>query len=255
VADRSRFLHLERPRNGRAPEPEPAGADPTAERIEAVERPEEARPAAPTSSGAQLDRFGPEPEPRIELLEAEGGRQPFTRCMRCGMDSNVFATECPGCGASLDTAPQRAFNERLWQERRAEAEREARAEAERRELQARASDEQAAAVRAAAEELAREVGDRERRRIAVEEGRWGEVLGGLGGSRDPSPLGLRLLRALPGGWPRTAATALAVLAVLALLASGLAGGLEGWHGARLVLGIALALWLFVPPGWPGRWRF
>jgi hypothetical protein len=179
-----RFLHLERPRAAAEADATPDSSAATAERFEGVERPG-ARPAAPTSSGAQLDRFGPEPEPTIELVEAGGGAQPFTRCMRCGMDHGVFATQCTGCGASLDTAEQRAFNERLWARRQEEAAREARASAERREHEARAQEELARARRAMGEELAREVGRRERARLDEEEWR----LGGGGAGR-----GWRFLR-------------------------------------------------------------
>ncbi len=157
-----RFLRIERPRAERADEDAPSPD--TAERIENVRRPGPA-PAAPRSSGADLDRFAPEPEPGLELVEAGDGERPFTRCMRCGMDHSVFATECSGCGASLDTEAQRDFNERLWAKRQEEAAREARAEAERRELAARADAELAVSRRAMGEELAREVGRRERERL------------------------------------------------------------------------------------------
>jgi hypothetical protein len=171
-----RFLHLERPRAPRAGDA-PAATPAPAGRFDGVERRAAAEPAPATATGVSLDRFGPEPEPRIELVEIDGGRQPFTRCMRCGMDSSVFATECPGCTASLDTEAQRAFNERLWLDRRADAAREEGAAADRRELQARAAAEDAKLRREYAEALAREVGDRERRRLAADgyrfQGRWG----------------------------------------------------------------------------------
>jgi len=181
-----RFLHLERPRADAAGPAHPGGE--TAERFEGVERPGPA-PEAPRTSGAELDRFGPEPPPRIELVEAASGERPFTRCMRCGMDHNVFATECGGCGASLDTAAQREFNEKLWAKRQEEAAREARAASERNEIQARADSELAAARRAMGEALAREVGRRERRRLGVEEWQSGDGWGGL----------LRFLRRILGG--------------------------------------------------------
>ncbi len=188
-----RFLRIERPRADRADE---AGASPeTAERFEGVERPGRG-PGAPRASGADLGRFGPDPEPRIELVQADAAERPFTRCMRCGMDHNVFATECSGCGASLDTEAQRDFNERLWARRQEEAAQEARAEAERRAMAARSEAELAVARRAMGEELAREVGDAERFRLGREGlgGGWDGVAGrGYGGP----PLGWRLLRALP----------------------------------------------------------
>lgn len=167
-----RFLRIERPRSER---PDDADQSPeTAERFGAVERPGPV-PAPPRSSGAGLGRFGPEPEPTIELVAADASERPFTRCMRCGMDHNVFATECSGCGASLDTEPQRAFNERLWAKRQEESAREAEADAERRELAARAEAELAASRRAMGEELAREVGRAERRRLGAGglDGGWG----------------------------------------------------------------------------------
>jgi hypothetical protein len=157
-----RFLHLERPRTASAAEA-PRRA---AERFEGVERPGTA-PRAASASGAALDRFGPDPDPRIELVEADASERPFTRCMRCGMDHPVFAVECSGCGASLDTAAQREFNERLWAARQEQAVREQAALAEREALRARAGAELDASRRAMGEELAREVGRRERRRLGL----------------------------------------------------------------------------------------
>src|SRR5512146_1022917 len=159
-----RFLRIERPRSER-PDDAPPSPE-TADRFGDIER-SGRTPGAPRSSGADLGRFGPDPEPRIELLETGAADRPFTRCMRCGRAHNVFATECSGCGASLDTEPQRDFNERLW--------------AKRQEA------ELAASRRAMGEELAREVGRLERRRLGMEEpGGWG----GLGGGGDDgAPLG------------------------------------------------------------------
>jgi hypothetical protein len=174
-----RFLHLERPRADASDEPDPSAA--TAGRFEGVVRPSTgAAPGAPRTSGADLERFGPEPPPPIELVEAGSAERPFTRCMRCGMDHGVFATECGGCGASLDTAAMREFNEKLWAKRQEEAAREARAAAERAELQRRAGAELSSARRAMGEELAREVGRRERRRLAqwgsAGSDRWGRLI-------------------------------------------------------------------------------
>lgn len=162
-----RFLHLERPRSAAPDEGDPTPA--TAERFEGVERPGAGNaPGAPSSSGADLGRFGPEPEPGIDLVETAAGERPFTRCMSCGMDHNVFATSCSNCGASLDTEAQREFNDRLWARRQEEAAREAAWAAERKELAARAEAELSASRRAMAEELAREVGRRERARLDAE---------------------------------------------------------------------------------------
>jgi hypothetical protein len=183
-----RFLHIERSRAAGAADPADAAAG-TAGRFGTVERPS-AGPAPPPASGAELGRFGPEPPQALELLESSAGERPFTRCMRCGMDHGIFATECTGCGASLDTEPQREFNERLWARRQEEAAREARAAEERRARAAREEAEIASArrtpggpergggsaaptgSRAMGEEIAREVGRRERLRLDVELG-WG----------------------------------------------------------------------------------
>jgi hypothetical protein len=237
VSRLSRFLHLERPRSGSPAEAEPSAG--TAERFEGVERPSRG-PEAPRSSGADLDRFGPEPPPRIELLETESGAQPFTRCMRCGMDHGVFATVCTGCNASLDTPAQREFNEKLWVRRREEAAREEAAAAERRTLEERAQADLARAQRTMGEALAREVAARERWRLGHGEG-WSDSWSS--GYLGPS-LGLRLLRALPD-WRWQVGGVVAAVAVLGGLG---ALGLRGHPGALLVA-ILLGILLVVP-----RWR-
>ncbi len=236
-----RFLRIERPRSERPDDAEPSPE--TAERFEGVERPGPA-PGAPRSSGAGLGRFGPEPEPKIELVEVDAGERPFTRCMRCGMDHNVFATECSGCGASLDTEAQRDFNEKLWARRQEEAAREARAEAERA---ARAEAELAASRRAMGEELAREVGRSERRRLGMDEGPgggWEGLGGGWEPGADGAPLGWKLLRALPD-WRWQAGSLVAAIAVVGgLVAFGRAG-----HPIALFVAMLLVIVLAVP-----RWR-
>lgn len=221
-----RFLHLERARPG-GPGAEPSREVPggTEERFTGVERPQPG-PAAPSRprTGARLERFGPEPEPTLELVDVDGSR-PFIRCRRCGMDNNVFATACQGCGVSLDTPEQHDFDERFWTARQAEAEREAREAGERRELQARAEAEAARERRAMGEAMAREVGERERRRLDGWMGR-----GGSGG--EWSPLGLRLMRHLiPDERWQVAAMALAAGSSAVLAGYGI-------HVRSAVLGIA-----------------
>jgi hypothetical protein len=169
-----RFLHIERSRAG-APDTEPDAG--TARRIGGVER-TPAAAAPPPRSGADLDRFAPPPPPSIELDRPEVDERPFTRCLRCGMDHNVAAAECTGCGARLDTEEVRVANERLWQERLAQAAREAQADAERRAARAEAEEQAARDRRAAAEGLAREIGEAERRRLDRELGPGGDVLRG-----------------------------------------------------------------------------
>jgi hypothetical protein len=241
-----RFLHLERPRAEASGSP---GAEPspaTAGRFGGVERPGTGpEPGAPRSSGADLDRFGPEPPPSIELLETAAGERPFTRCMRCGMDHNVFASECAGCGASLDTAEQRDFNDRLWAKRQGETAREAAAAAERREREAREQAELAAARRAMGEELAREVGKRERIRLGMDERGWTGWGSGAQGYTG-APVGLRILRALPDWrWQLGA-----IVAALALVGGLVAYGLRGHPGAVFVA-IVVAI-LLVAPQWRMR---
>lgn len=174
-----RFLHLERERPAREGETSATPA-PSAGRIEAVQRPAGPGPRAATRSGAELGRFGPEPEPVVELLETDG-KPAFSRCLRCGMDSHVLATACPGCGADLDTPEQRAFSERLWEKLAAERAREEAASAERRRTLDADAAAEGRARRALAEEMAREVGESERRRLDAELGRGG--WGGFGWGR------------------------------------------------------------------------
>ncbi|WP_242395221.1 hypothetical protein [Anaeromyxobacter oryzisoli] len=241
-----RFRHLERRRTARRDAGGPQGPAPRAERFEGVERPS-ATPLPAPATGASLGRFGPAPEPSLELADTAGAR-PFTRCARCGTDSHAFATACPGCGARLDTPDQHAFDERLRAAREAEAAREEAANAGRRALQARDAADQARARRALAEAMAREVGEHERRRLDAEYGGWGGGLGRWGGRYDPTPLGLRLLRLLPGpGWRLTAGV-VAAAAVLALAALGLSGLVHRRGGPLLGLAVFLALVLIAPPG-------
>lgn len=267
LADRplNRFLHLERARpEGRGPAPGHEPPTPGAERFAGVERPLAGGPSPATHTGVQLGRFGPEPEPTLELLDT-AGRPAFTRCMRCGGDSNVLLTECPNCGADLNAPAQRAFGERFWAERQAQDAREARAEAEREEVRRRAADEEARARRSMGEALAREVGEAERRRLDAD-GLPGGDLGGGGfrwggggwagdgttGSFDPTPIGLRLLRLIPDPRWQWGALGAALVLVLGLVGYGLAGG-AGHRGPWLALGIAVAVLLVSPGGW-SRWR-
>ncbi len=156
------------------------------------------------------------------------------------MDYNVFAVECAGCGASLDTEAQREFNERLWAARQEEAAREARAAAERDELRSRAEADPDRRRRAMGEELAREVGDLERRR-----------LGGFGGEPGSfEPLAFRLLALIDDPATRVAvgisgAAALVVLAVVGLVRPD--------SRPALYAAIALAALLLVPPRRRRRW--
>lgn len=232
---RRRFQRLERPRAaGPAPEPGPGDAAIEArERFGAVER-----PGAPVGraarSGAGLDRFGPAPEPRLELAEPADGDRPFVRCARCGADASPFATRCERCDADLGTPEQRAFSERFWAERQVQAARE-RAEEEAR----RAERDREASVdrRAMGEALARAVGDAERHRLAR------EGFGGAPWTSDGEPASLapalvRILRAVegPARWGALAAV-IAVPGALFLSRSTFG----------LFLGIVVIVVLVAPP--------
>lgn len=248
---RRRFSQIERPRaaGGDAPDLTPG----TDDRFGALEGPG-APPApgeAPAVARGHTDRFRPAAERPLEVEARADAAQPFVRCARCETDSSRFAARCTTCGEPLDTDAQRAFNERLWAERRAAAEAEAGARVEREATLEQARAEEAAARRGMAEALAREVGARERRRL---EGgglgepdfgpsggeRWGG--GGWGDALGPGvPIGLRLLAALPSPWGVVAGVGAAALAVGLFLVKPAAG---------LVLGTLLVALLT-----PGRWRW
>jgi hypothetical protein len=167
-----RFLHIERSRTAAPAEAEPDAA--TARRFGGVEEPAGA-PGAPARSGAGLDRFGAPPPAALELARPDAGERPFTRCPRCAMDHHVTAVECTQCGARLDTEACRAFNDALWEERRAAAAADEEAAAALRAAREEAQAQAARDRRAAAETLAREVGEQERRRLDVELGGGGEL--------------------------------------------------------------------------------
>jgi len=123
----SRFLNIEKERQ----EEVTGKAGEVSGRFEALERTATTAPAAP--SAVVAERFAPrEPaEPKaphsledaqraalepsgLELMEVRAGDQPFVRCAHCETDNHMAAKACSSCGAVLDTAEQRAFNERIW---------------------------------------------------------------------------------------------------------------------------------------------
>ena len=246
-----RFRRLERPRTT---EPgEAAAPSGTGTRIEAVRGPgQDPAPPAPAEAdpgaSGHLDRFRPPAERGLELDLSDHDRQPFLRCAGCETDNFRAAARCTTCGADLDTEPQRAFNQRFWTGRKAEAAAEAEASAARRTL----LDEEQARIavlrREGAELMARQVGDAERRRLEREgfTPGWGGGSSPLDWSGEvaPSalPMGVRLLRRLPPGWPIPAGVALALLPFLLYLLAPLGGLVAG----------AVLLVLFSPPGWRSR---
>ena len=295
---RRRFSQIERPR--RPGEPAPDQTPGTSTRFGAVGEParpedpaaapEAAPPAAPTPAAGDgaaaepfgvaeppgqapvapghTDRFRPAAARPIEVEERGAETQPFVRCCRCETDASRFAARCTTCGAELDTDEQRAFNERLWSQRRTEAAQEAEAHAAREAGLAEERAREAVARRELHEAMAREVGERERWRYDREvsgepsfgppSGSWGGSAGGTWGQDDRSapggglltpglPLGLRLLGLIPQPGLRVAAgvAAVAVPALLFLV----------YPGAGLLVG-AVVLGLFTPGGfWRRRRRW
>jgi hypothetical protein len=236
VTDRMRrFLGLERRRRDTAHEEQPK----TGGRFGAVEGPATAIPIDTVPEDA-ADRFRAPQERLPDVERSREGEQPFVRCSRCEVDNTVYAATCLNCQADLGTPEQRAFNEKLWASRKVEASREAEELAERRQEQERAGAEEQRLRRAMAEEMAREVGERERRRLDGENPAWGWSSGGR-------PLGLRLLERISDERLRAAILG-AVVAILVLIA--LLGA------RRVALGLfMLIVLLFVPSRRSGRWRF
>jgi hypothetical protein len=86
-------------------------------RLERKRPPRDRKPSAVL----QRERFEPPPAAGVELAAPEPeGAQPFVRCAFCEHDNSRFDGACRSCGKALDGEEQRAFNERLWSERRAQ---------------------------------------------------------------------------------------------------------------------------------------
>jgi hypothetical protein len=227
----SRFLKLERPRAAGGGEPRP-----------------------PVSSG----RFEPESdleelrrerrrqlESGVVLDDRQDSEQPFLRCALCEQDNNRFASRCQNCGADLTLDEQRAFNARLWAERREQA---AREQAELARFHAAST---AAATLPAngtleyGEALALQVAERENRRLA-----WMDD-----GAVDARPvLGLRLLNSIPNPSLRFAA-ALGLLGLALILGylSFRAGTSNQFSIAQVFFFALLMLFLPRRRRWRGRW--
>ena len=126
----------------------------------------------------------------------------------------------------------RAWNERLWAERKAQ-----KAKDEAALLQARASaPDPIEQNRRLGEALAREVGERERVRMSW----WGN------GSQDATPIGFRLLSLLPTTQSRIVAGALAAITFIAAAGAALsARGHPRLQGAGFIIGVLLLV-LFTP---------
>ena len=166
----ARFLQLERGRRARDEKVNPSSRERSA-RFDALE-PQGATPPDVRSAPAHLARFDAPAEGDLLVQERREQDAPFVRCVLCQVDSGQFARRCDGCGADFDTPEQRAFNERVWEERRAQ--RAAELAHDRLMQQARDRDiaEAAAERRVYYEELARTVGWETRKRIADDGADW-----------------------------------------------------------------------------------
>jgi len=159
-----------------------------------LERPH--RPGeAPKHEVATKARFTGEPSGMA--LEPDLGEQPFLRCPRCEADNSRYAARCLNCQAPLTGEDVRAWNERLWAERKAAQAQEqpaARAQRETALLEQH---------RLLGEALAREVAERERTRLS-----W------WSGAEDFTPVGVRLLSLFPTTRGRVLGGAVAFAAFL-----------------------------------------
>lgn len=240
-----RFRHLERPRREGAADEVP---DPTA-RIEAVEAGGAVADAGiPAES---IDRFREPPERPLAIDERPEDEQPFVRCAWCEADNTRYATECEHCHAKLDTPMQRKFNDVFWARRRQDAAAEKRALEVLQEDRTAQADAEARARREGAEAMAREIERAERRRLEMDDPRWGDPTG-AGGAFGGTPYGIRLLRLVPNPYVRIALVVAAVALPVALIALG--GRRSGMQLAGVIL-ISLVLSLVAPPGRGRRWRW
>jgi hypothetical protein len=198
-----------------------------------LERPH--RPGeAPKHEVATKARFTGEPSGMA--LEPDLGEQPFLRCPRCEADNSRYADRCLNCQAPLTGEDVRAWNERLWAERKAAQAQEqpaARHQVETALLQQN---------RLLGEALAREVAERERTRLS-----W------WNGADDFTPLGLRLLSLFPTTRGRVLA---GVVAFGAFLGGAITAFLARKHpmlqGAGFVVALLMVV-LFTPNTRYRRW--
>lgn len=233
----SRFLHLERSRDGRAKPEEPSQLQ-NGQRFEAVEAPGEALHSVVPE--AHLERFKPGDAPL--LLEGEPtdeAAQYFPRCARCEAENGRFVPRCIVCGADLNAPEQHEYNARHLKERQAQAvqEREAIHKHLQEELEARRRD-----ADRQVEGLMAQLRDSER-----------------GGARwrtfsESRSVGLGLLRLIPHPLGRLAVLAGCILPPVLLVSLG-SGGVKL---SGVVLGVVLFV-LFVPSSRPSeernRWRW
>lgn len=236
----------------RAPRPRPGA---TFDRFRHLER-ERAAPVEVELGAEAAARFGATPAPSVgaplaarapsrfevplETVAAEApsdDEQPFVVCAACHIEGGKYAARCHICGASYDTPAQRAFNEKLWAEHRAQREAEREAAAERAEALEDAARAEAVRRRRMLESLARDV------RLEYE-----SPLRGFDFHRSPL---LSLLRKLPRPYGVITGAAMVLAPLAACLASPAGSFDQSLAGSVLFLVVGA----FVPPSWYGmdRW--
>lgn len=164
----------------------------------------------------------------LDLEErAPAEARPFLRCARCQTDNHRRAPSCAECGTSLDTAEQRAFDERFWEQRRAAA---AVEQAEVEKLRATL----VSGVRDQGETLAAGVRMNELRRLSDLDDSTGTREG-----KGRRSSGLELLRSIPDARVRTGVTiALIVTACFGVLCFFAGRNPELWGILLVLAGIA-----------------
>jgi hypothetical protein len=176
-------------------------------------------------------------EPPTMALERDFGDQPFLRCPRCEADNSRYAEKCQNCSAPLTGEDVRAWNDKLWTERKA------------LEQQAAATGAKSAEAlllqnRLLGEALAREVGARERTRLSW----WMDT------TPDSTPIGVRLLSFLPTTGARVLAGGLAFALFVGSVTTALAA-----RGHPKLQGVgffaAMALIVLFAPNVPRRRRW
>jgi hypothetical protein len=175
-------------------------------------------------------------EPSGMALEPDLGEQPFLRCPRCEADNSRYAERCLNCQAPLMGEDVRAWNERLWAERKAAQAQEQPAARHQRETALLQQN------RLLGEALARQVAERERTRLS-----W------WSGASDFTPVGLRLLSLLPTSRARVLAGAVAFGTFLGgAITAFVARKHPMLQGAGLVVALLMVV-LFAPNTRYRRW--
>ncbi len=206
----TRFLNLEKARKGGTDEHVPV----TAARFSG-EEPPAAAPDFAAERAAQI-------ESGVEVEKTSDAEQPFLRCPVCEADNSKFAVRCINCQGRLDTDEVRAWNARLWQQRRAQA-----ALAEKPAPPPPLVEQN----RLLGEALAREVAEREKMRMGMQD--W---------SYSTAPIGMRLLELIANPNLRFA---VAMGLVAAFLAAGTVAYVARNHPVLQTVCIVVAVGLAV----------